>query len=192
MLGELIIRNRSYRRFYEDVKINHVFLEGLIDMARLSASARNIQPLKYIISSEPERNETIFPHLFWADYLKEWPGPDKGERPSAYIIVLHDTEIETSLNLLWCDLGLACQNILLGAVEKGYGGCLIGAFKKDKIIKILHVPSRYDPLLVIALGKPKETVRIEEIDEGQDIRYYRDEGGVHHVPKRRLKNLILE
>lgn len=192
MLGELIIRNRSYRRFYENVKINHVFLEGLIDMARLSASARNIQPLKYIICSEPERNETIFPHLFWAGYLKEWPGPDKGERPSAYIIVLHDTEIETSLNLLWCDLGLACQNILLGAVEGGYGGCLIGAFKKDKIIKILHVPSRYDPLLVIALGKPKETVRIEEIDEGQDIRYYRDEGGVHHVPKRRLENLILE
>ena len=192
MLGELIIRNRSYRRFYEDVKINHVFLEGLIDMARLSASARNIQPFKYIISSEPERNETIFPHLFWADYLKEWPGPDKGERPSAYIIVLHDTEIETSLNLLWCDLGLACQNILLGAVEKGYGGCLIGAFKKDKIIKILLVPSRYDPLLVIALGKPKETVRIEEIDEGQDIRYYRDERDVHHVPKRRLENLILE
>jgi len=191
MIAELVHRNRSYRRFFENERIEHAFLESLIDLARKSASARNLQPLKYIISSDAEINEKVFPHLAWAGYLKNWKGPEKGERPAAYIIVLHDTAIETTEELLWCDLGLACQNILLGAVEKGYGGCLIGAIQKDKLAESLDIPVRYIPLLVIALGKPKEKVVLEEVGDGREIRYYRDGKGVHHVPKRRIKDIIL-
>jgi nitroreductase len=191
MIAELVHRNRSYRRFYENERIERADLESLIDLARKSASARNLQPLKYIVACESEVNDRVFPHLAWAGYLKDWKGPEKGERPAAYIIALHDTSIETNELLLWCDLGLACQNILMGAVEKGYGGCLIGAFIKEKLAESLDIPGRYIPLLVIALGKPKETVVLEEVGDDGDIRYYRDEEGVHHVPKRRVKDIIL-
>jgi nitroreductase len=191
MLADLVQENRSYRRFFENDRIGAEELKSLIDLARKSASARNLQPLSYIIVCSPEVNERVFPHLAWAGYLPDWQGPERGERPAAYIIVLHDTEIKTTEPLLWCDLGLACQNILLGAVEKGFGGCLIGSFNRQKVVQSLGIPSQYVPLIVIALGRPKEKVMLEEIKKGGDIRYYRDETGVHHVPKRRLEDVVL-
>ena len=91
MLRDLIISNRSCRRFHEEVTIERQTLEELVDLARLSASAGNLQPLKYILSHEPQENARIFANLAWAAYLKEWPGPSPGERPAAYIILLGDT-----------------------------------------------------------------------------------------------------
>lgn len=185
---ELILKNRSYRRFDE----SHVILEeeliSLIDLARHSASARNAQPLKYILSCTPERNNLIFPALAWAAYLKNWNGPEKGERPSAYIIMLGDTSIT---NQYFCDHGIAAQSILLGAVEKGYGGCIIGSVNKELLRKNLSIPGQYEILQVIALGKPAERVVIDPMPPDGDYKYWRDEHGVHHVPKRSLDELIL-
>lgn len=192
MIEELVAKNRSYRRFCEDDRIDMAVLKELIGFSQKSASARNIQPLKYVISNNRETNALIYPHLFWAGYISDWDGPESGERPAAYIIVLHDTVRKTTAELLWCDLGLACQNILLGAVEKGYGGCLIGSFRKKEIVSALGFSKRYTPLLVIALGRPAETVKLEEVDIDGDIRYYRDGNGVHHVPKRKVRDLILK
>ncbi len=81
--------------------------------------------------------------------------------------------------------------ILLTAVEKGYGGCIIGSFEKKYLEKVLQTPGHCSILQVIALGKPKETVVIDPVKEDQDIRYWRDEQSVHHVPKRALKDIIL-
>jgi len=188
MLKDLILKNRSYRRFYEDFRIECETLKELVDLARLSASAANLQPLKYILSCDPEKNSLIFPHLKWAGYLKDWPGPQEGERPSAYIIILGDTEIAENFG---CDHGIAAQSILLGATEKGLGGCIIGSVDRESLRKVLNIPERYEILLVIALGKPKEKVVIEEVGPDGDIKYWRDEKGVHHVPKRRLEEIIL-
>ncbi|MCK4418968.1 nitroreductase family protein, partial [Candidatus Aerophobetes bacterium] len=116
MIRDSIIKNRSYRRFYEEVSIKLETLRELVDLARLSSSAGNLQPLKYILSSDPQKNALIFPHLAWAGYLKDWSGPCEGERPSAYIIILGDKEITHSFG---CDHGIAAQSILLGATEKG-------------------------------------------------------------------------
>ena len=127
MIRDMVKKNRSYRRFYEDVKIEHETLRELVDLARHSASAGNLQPLKYILSNDPEKNATIFKHLAWAGYLKAWPGPQEGERPSAAIIVLCDTRIAKSPG---CDHGIACQSILLGANEMGLGGCIISSIRK--------------------------------------------------------------
>ena len=113
------MQNRTYRRFYQEVTVEHQMLRELVDLARLSASAANLQPLKYILSCESQKNALIFPHLGWAGYLKDWQGPSKGERPSAYIIILNDTRIGQSSG---CDHGIAAQSILLGAAEKGLGG----------------------------------------------------------------------
>lgn len=189
MIYELVKKNRTYRRFYQDVKIERNTLEELIELARLSSSGGNLQSLKYILSHDQEKNDLIFPLLRWAGYLKDWDGPEEGEKPTAYIVVLGDNAI--SANRFW-DQGIASQNILLGAVEKGLGGCMFGAFDKKALAEVLHIPDQYEPLLVIALGKPKETVVLEEVTDPREIKYWRDENGVHHVPKRKLQDIIID
>lgn len=189
MIKKLIIKNRSYRRFHQDKAVNPDTLRGLVDLARLSASGANLQPLKYILSWEAEKNAKVFPHLAWAGYLKDWEGPVEGERPSAYIIILGDTSVSKNFGV---DHGIAAQNILLGAVEKGLGGCIIGSIKRDSLRDALDIPERYEILLVLALGRPKETVVLETTGEDGDIRYWRDSESVHHVPKRRLDDIILD
>jgi len=188
MIKDLIIKNRTYRRFYQQAAIERQTLRELVELARLSASAGNLQPLKYILSCEPQRNTLVFPHLAWAGYLKDWPGPGEGERPSAYIIILGDTEVSRTFG---CDHGIAAQSILLGATEKGLGGCIIGTIQRDEVRKALDIPSRYEILLVLALGKPKEKVVIEIVAPTGDIKYWRDSEDVHHVPKRSLDEIIV-
>ncbi len=188
VLSELIRRNRSYRRFHEEERVDITTLRELVELARLSASSANLQPLKYILSCEPDKNSLIFPHLRWAGYLKDWHGPDEGERPSAYIIILGDREIASTFE---CDHGIASQSILLGAVERGLGGCIIGSINREALRDALSIPRRYEILLVIAIGKPKERVVIETVGADGDVRYWRDKEGVHHVPKRRLDDIIL-
>lgn len=188
MIKDLILKNRSYRRFHEEEAVELDTLRSLVDLARLSASAANRQPLKYILSCDPKRNVLIFPHLAWAGYLKDWDGPQEGERPSAYIIILGDKEISRSFG---CDHGIAAQSILLGAVERGLGGCIIGSIRREKLRQALQIPDRYEILLVLALGKPKEKVVIETLGPDGDIRYWRDKEGVHHVPKRSLDEIII-
>jgi nitroreductase len=188
MLAEIVRKNRSYRKFYQDVAIKPETLRELVDLGRLSASALNLQPLKYVLSCDPKKNDLIFPNLGWAAYLKDWGGPEEGERPSAYIIMLVDTEISRSVG---CDHGIAAQSILLGATEKGLGGCMIATVNRKELSKALEIESRYEIVLVIALGKPKETVVIEKIGPDGDVKYWRDGQGVHHVPKRALDNIII-
>jgi len=189
MIRDLIIKNRSTRRFYQEVAIERQTLIELVDLARHSSSAANLQPLKYILSCDSRKNSLIFPHLLWAGYLKDWPGPCEGQRPSAYIIILGDTQITKSFD---CDHGIAAQSILLGATEKGLGGCIIGSIQRDKLRKALDIPSRYEILLVLALGKPRETIVIETVGSGGDIKYWRDSESVHHVPKRPLDEIIID
>ncbi|MFQ6116079.1 MAG: nitroreductase family protein [bacterium] len=188
MIRELILKNRSYRRFHQDVAVGVETLRQLVDLARLSASASNLQPLKYILSSDRERNAAIFPHLAWAGFLQDWSGPAEGERPSAYIIILGDTEISHSFAY---DCGIAAQSILLGAAEQGLGGCIIHSIQRESLRRALQIPPRYEILLVLALGKPKETVKIETVGASDDIKYWRDSMGVHHVPKRPLDEIIV-
>lgn len=188
MIRDIVMRNRSYRRFYQDHAISIEDLRAFVDLARLSASAANRQPLKYFLSNEASMNSTIFEQLGWAAYLKDWPGPTEGERPSAYIIILGDTDIAKDF---WCDHGIAAQTILLGATEKGLGGCMIGSINKKGLAEALHIPGRYEILLVVAIGKPKEQVRIDAVGPDGDIRYWRDDKGLHHVPKRSLEEIIL-
>lgn len=188
MLRRLIIKNRSYRRFYQGVTIEIETLRKLLDLARFSASSANLQPLKYILSCDTKKNALIFPRLAWAGYLKDWKWPREGERPSAYIIILGDTKITQSFG---CDHGIAAQSILLGAIEKGLGGCIIGSVDRQGLRKALDIPSRYEILLVIALGKPKEEVVIETAGSNGDIKYWRDKEAIHHVPKRPLDEIIV-
>jgi nitroreductase len=189
MIEDLVRQNRSYRRFHEDVPVRVETLRALVNLARMSASGSNLQPLKYILSSDRETNARIFPHTRWAGYLKDWDGPAEGERPAAYIVILGDTEIRKSFG---CDHGIAAQSIMLGAAARGLGGCMIGSIAKDRLRQTLDIPERYEILLILALGRPNETVVLEELGPDGDIKYYRDEEDVHHVPKRSLEELVLQ
>ena len=189
MIRNLIERNRTYRRFVEKESISKEQLLEWVDLARITSSGMNNQPLKYLLSCEPEQNMRIFPHLKWAGYLKDWDGPVQGERPAAYIVVLGDTSVSKNF---WWDHGLASQSILLAAVEQGYGGCMFGSIDRDGLRKTLDLEEKYEILLVIALGKPLEEVVMVPLGESGDIKYYRDEAGVHHVPKRALEDIIVE
>ncbi len=188
-IKELVLKNRSYRRFYGDHTIDRQTLVELVDLARHSASGANLQPLKFFLSHTPEMNAMIFSHLGWAGYLKDWPGPEEGERPSGYIIILGDKNIKQSFG---CDHGIAAQSIMLGAVEKGLGGCMIASVdRRNELMESLGLPENLLILLVLALGKPQETVVIDPLGKDGDIKYWRDKDGVHHVPKRSLEELIV-
>lgn len=188
-LRDLILKNRSYRRFHQDVAVDPETLKELIDLARCSASGSNQQPLKYIISCDAIKNAIIFPLTRWAGALRDWDGPAEGERPAAYIVILGDTEIRESPGV---DHGIAAQSIMLGATERGLGGCMIGSIERPKLREALGIPERYKIRLILALGKPNEKVVLEDIGPDGDIKYYRDEQDVHHVPKRTLDEIILD
>ena len=184
---DLARKNRSYRRFDESFVIEHNTLVELVELSRWAASGRNAQPLKYYLSNDSATNESIFSTLEWAGYLKNWR-PEPGERPTAYIIVLLDKRITDNF---YCDDGIAMQNILLGAVEKGLGGCIIRSINKPKLRGLLNVPSHFEIIDVVALGKPIEKVVLTDVGEDGDIKYHRDEAGVHYVPKRTIDELIV-
>jgi nitroreductase len=188
MIYNLIRKNRSCRRFYQDRVITEEKLKNFVELARLSPSTANLQPLKFILSWTPEKNSLIFPCLTWAAYLKDWGGPVEGERPSGYIMILGDKNIMSDFS---CNHGIAAQSIMLGAVESGFGGCIIANIDRKRLRTALKIPDKCDILLVIALGVPKEPVVIDEVKEG-DIKYWRDEQNVHHVPKRPLSEIILD
>ncbi len=182
MIRDLVLKNRSYRRFYQDTNIELETLRELVDLARLSPSAANRQAIKYMLSNDPQRNALIFPNISIDN------DPREGERPSAYIIMLEDTRIKL---ILKCDYGIAAQTIHLGAVEKGLGGCMIGDINRNGLRKALDIPSHYEILLVLALGEPKEEMVIETVGEDGSTQQWWDEEGVRHVLKRSLDDIIV-
>ncbi len=187
LLRELLLKNRSYRRFYEQEQIPVELLKGWVENVRYVGSGSNIQPIRFILVTAEGVKERLFPHLRWAGHIRNWDGPGEGERPSAYIVMAGNRKISPNIDI---DYGIVMQTILLSAVNEGYGGCAFGSFDREAVAALLKVPEELETALVIALGKPKETVVIDEMKDG-DFKYWRDENEVHHVPKRSLDELIL-
>ena len=188
MIKDLILRERSYRSFDESVSISRETLVGFAENARLTPSSANIQPLKYKICNTKEECDLIFPLTKWAALLKDYQIPPKGHAPTAYIIICTDKNIaDRDFDK---DVGIAAQTLMLSAVEAGFGGCMIGSFDRVKLAEVLCLPEGIIPSLVLALGKPDEEIVLESINENKSA-YYRDENGVHHVPKRALDEIIL-
>lgn len=187
-LKDIVFETRSYRRFDESQNIDYKILEGFVDLARLSASGANRQPLKYLIYNTPENCARVFPSVVWAAYLKDWNGPEPGERPSAYLIILGDKTLAEGFGV---DHGIAAQSIMLGATESELGGCMIASIHRKQLRSELNIPEKYEILLILALGKPVENVIIDRIKNG-DVKYWRDSEKNHHVPKRPLDELIIK
>lgn len=190
-MREIIAKTRTFRRFFQKEAISIDVMHELVDLARLGGSARNGQPWQYMVINTPELCEKVFPFLGWAGYLSDWKGPIEGERPSGYILCLLNTHWlkgpETEAQF---DLGVATQNLLLVAMEKRIGGCRIGSFN-PKLATLFDLPSHLKISLVVALGRPRETVILEECKTDSDIKYWRDDEGHHHVPKRSLDSCLV-
>ncbi len=188
MLKELILKNRSYRTFDEDHKVEKETLKELIDLARVSTSSMNLQPLKYIISNDKETNDFIFRNLRWAGYIRKWQGPVEGERPASYIIMLIDRKVRYTGGRV--DAGIAMNSIMLGATEKGLGGCTISAINQLAFRQKFNLPDHLEIMLVLCIGKPKGDIIIEETDD--EVVYYVGQDGIPRIPKRKLEDIILD
>lgn len=179
---------RSFRRFRESYPVTETLMTQWVDNARVTASAANKQPLRYRIVTESDQCARVFDTLSWAAALPDWDGPKEGERPTGYIIMAVDSQ--TFEGELWrFDAGIAAQTIMLASTEEGFGGCMILSFKRKQIKEILDMPEGLEPVLVLALGRPIEDVRLVDA-EGDDTTYYRNENQVHFVPKRRLEDVL--
>lgn len=189
-LRQLMIADRTVRRFKENMEVSEDTLRRLVELTRYCPSGRNAQPLRYVLVREESLRERIYPLLKWAGYFTEWDGPEKGERPAAYLIQCLDTKY--GQNCL-CDDGLQLEAITLGMRTLGLGGCIIKAFNAPALSDVLGLEERYVPRYVLALGYPAEEVVIEDMSgsEDADFKYYRTPDRVHHVPKRPLDELII-
>lgn len=178
---------RSYRRFRQIYPVTPELITQWVDNARVSASAGNKQPLRYRIVTDKEQCAQIFETLTWAATLPDWDGPEPGQRPTGYIIMATDSE--TFKGELWrFDAGIAAQTIMLSSTEEGFGGCIMLSFKRGELKKILSMPEDLEPVLVLALGRPIEDIRLVDAVQGNTT-YYRDEQQVHYVPKRKLEDI---
>lgn len=188
MFKDLVSKTRSIRRYDESVKVDEATLRKIVDLARLSPSSANLQALKFKLVTEQTQVNGVFESVRFAAYFKDWSGPQPGERPTAYIIILGDLNIKRQFDM---DAGIAAQSMLLGLNDMGLGGCMMGSFKRDQLKELFNLEPTYEIVLVLAVGKPAENVVIDPMKPGDDVKYFRDEEGIHHVPKRTLDELII-
>jgi len=187
---DLVLQNRSYRGYDNSVKQTRAELMELVDHARLMPAAKNLQPLKYFLAYEKEVVDLIQEHTKWAGLLADLNLPFEGEKPTSFIVVLQDTDIEPALMQFQKDVGIVAATITLAAAEVGLGCCMIGAYSAAGVKEVMQLPPNLSPVLVIAIGKPNEEIVLTEAEDG-DVAYYRDENNVHYVPKRRLEDIIV-
>ncbi|MCF7934104.1 MAG: nitroreductase family protein [Spirochaetia bacterium] len=189
MFQELVKGTRSFRKFDQSARMTEQQLSSLAALAGLAPSAANLQPLVYRLITDEKTCEQVFSTLSWASALTDWDGPKEGERPAAYVVIAQDMNISKRV---WLDPGIAAVTIMYGAVEMGYGGCILASIDRDRIVEILDLPSRYAIQLVLALGVPTEQVVLDTLKHPDDsIAYHRTPDGVHHVPKRALKDIVI-
>lgn len=179
------LKRRSIRKFRQD-KISNETLLKYIDAARVAPSASNMQPIKYVIVNKEENVKEFFSYMNWAGYIRPEGDPKPGEEPTAYIVILADTSVrKTGYEL---DIGAAAQTIMLCAQEDGTGTCWLGAIDRESIKKKLNLSDDIVISTVIALGYPAENPQIES--EAGSIKYYKDQNGNLHVPKRKMEDIL--
>lgn len=192
ILKDLLKQDRSYRGYDESRKITREELEDFVDCARYAPSSVNMQPFKYLLVYETEEVDRLQALTSWARGLPELNLPREGHRPTAFIVICQDTSLFESIPRFQKDVGIVAHTLLLAATEKGLGGCMIGNYDAGKVKKEMNLPEQFMPVLVVAFGKPDETIVLKDLEPGAPTAYYRDENDVHYVPKRTLEEVIIK
>ena len=190
MILELAKKSRSYRGYDESRRITKDELLHFVNCARFAPSSVNGQPFKYFLAYEKEVVDRIQPLTGWARALPQMKLPHPGHCPTGFIVICQDTECGPDLKRYLKDVGIVAQTMLLAAAEKDLGGIMIGNFSPEKVSEALSLPENLVPMLIVAFGKPDETIVVKEIENGESIKYYRDENDVHYVPKRKLEDIV--
>jgi len=188
MLEFLVNNCRSIRSFDESHPVTDEELCSFINIARCTASAANRQPIKYRIITGDECS-AVQPLTAWAGALPELELPPKGKMPTAFVMMCHDTDISPVSDYAAMDIGIAAQTLALAAAEEGIGCCMIGSFKNE-LKDVLGLTENLAPRLLLAFGRPAETALICSPRNG-NVTYFRDDAGVHFVPKRTLDEIII-
>lgn len=191
MFKDLVMKSRSYRGYDETRRISREELLKIVDCARFAPSSVNQQPLKYYLACEQPQLDVIQPLTGWARALPQMQLPHPGKCPTAFIVICQETEWASNLSRFQRDVGIVAQTMILQAVEMGLGGIMIGNFNPEAVQTALSLPEHIVPMLIVALGKPDETVVIKEVSTGEPLRYYRDAEDIHYVPKRKLEDIII-
>lgn len=189
-LKELLLRNRSYRGYDQSREITREELEDMVDCVRYAPSSVNVQPLQYYLACDKETVQRLQPLTKWARGLPELNLPYPGHCPTAFIVICQNKDWADSIPRFQRDVGIVAHTILLRAVEMGLGGCMIGNYEGEAVAGALKLPEQLTPVLIVAIGKPDETIVITGVEDGK-TNYYRDENGVHYVPKRALKEILI-
>ena len=184
-LRNLLLRNRSYRGYDSSFAVRDDQLRRIIEVATLCPSARNQQVLRFrpVVGEEAR---VVLQHIRLGGALPELHLPFAGTEPNAFIVICSTVEESKYVDM---DLGIVAQSMLLQATEIGLGGICIGAFDHKEIAEKLALP--YEPLLVLAIGRPAERIELKACNEGDSLTYYRNEG-VHYVPKINVNDLIIK
>ena len=189
---KLITEARTCRRYDQSRELPPGTLPWLVECARLSPSGANVQGLRFAIIGSPAKRAEFFPHLLWAAYLKDWPGPVEGERPTGYVVILAPAGEDGKIgHINYINIGIVAQSMQLAAWSKGLGACMFGGYNAKAVTAMLPMPEKYGLGLVMSFGYAKEVRKIVPVGPNGDIKYYREADGVHCLPKRELKDLLI-
>ncbi len=184
---EAVKARHTIRKFTQE-KPNKEDLMQIVDSARLAPSGANAQPLKYAVVTDEDKRRDLYPFIKYAGFLKDWD-PVFEECPTAFIVILNDTSIKPT-GRSECDSGIALASMCLAAQELGYGSVCLGAINRAEIKKTLGLAEQYDVMYLLGIGYPAQTG--ETFDCAGDMKYYFDEEGNVHVPKRTMEEVLVE
>jgi nitroreductase len=184
LVYDTICSRRSVRKFLQ-TPVSMDTLMHMVNAARLAPSAANQQPCEFIVVMESGMVDAMFPYLKWADAISPFGIPGELERPTAYILVLIDLHKKKKGGEV--DAAAAIENMLLTAAEEGMGTCWLGSFSHKKIKGQFRIPHHMKLQAVVAVGFPAE--RPLTVEMHSSMKYWKDEHGVLHVPKRKLEDI---
>ena len=191
MILDLIKKNRSCRGFDPNRRVTREEMDYILECARFGPNSMNKQAIKFYIARDEDTVAAIQPLTGWAKQLPQMQLPHPGKYPTAFVVVCLDKTISDSVPMFIRDASIAAQNMLLAATELGLGGCMVGSFRAGDLCRTLNLKEQFQPLLVVAIGKPDETIVLTEAQPGANTAYYRDEQDVHYVPKRSARELVI-
>lgn len=183
--AKLVAKNRSYRGFDNSFVVRADQLRRILEVVPACPSARNQQVLRFraVLADEADK---VLPFIRLGSALKDIKLPLPGAEPRAFIVICSTATEDKYVNM---DIGIVAQTMLLQATEIGLNGICIGAFDHAAVQKSLELP--FEPLLIVAIGKGAERIRMVDITEGESHNYYRVDG-VHYVPKLTLEEIVIK
>lgn len=184
---DAVKERRTIRKFRQD-PLKQEDIMQIIDCARLAPYGANLQPLKFAVITDESKRKELYPLIKYAGYLTDW-NPEFEECPPVFIAVLNDTSLKPTAKSE-CDSGAAVTSMCLAATEFGIGSCWLGAIDRAMIKTKLGIDEKYDVTYMLGLGYPAQSG--ETFDMKDDIKYYFDENGNVHVPKRMLSDIIID